>query len=308
MPEASSATQTVARPSAGPYRDAPPRFEIDFDAEKHPCEAPIAPEDAPSMADVLASGQKLSSKQFITALLECQKLHGPSNDYESREANADGSIHPLLSAAMSIRQVWPAMRHCYADPEPAEIRLSFSFWLHEDGAMTVDDIKTVHSKGLDADQIACVEGSMSVAEAGLRRGDATKMGLPERTVLEMPRVLQIQLKDSTTDVTGSGFRPPTHLDFFNEAKVEEQVRRCGSEPMGATLHWDPGTGELLEVEPDASVEPESGRCLAKLLSTQLAPRKTQFFPRTDADTYQRCTFHGDQHSCESGPLFRLVTP
>ncbi len=246
--------------------------------------------------------------RFIAALLECQKLHGPSNDYRAPNANPDGSIHPLLSATMSVRQIWPAMRHCYAGSEPADIRVSFSFWLHEDGSMTVDDIKTVRSQGLNADEVACVESSISVAETGLRNGDPGKMELPEGTVLEMPRVFEIALKDSTTEVTGSGFRPPGYLEFHDKAAYEEQLKRCGSAPMGATLHWDPDTRELLDVRADPSMGPESGPCLTKLLQSQLKPRQDQFFPRTDADTYQHCTFHGDERSCETEPLFRVVEP
>ncbi|MBV1858008.1 MAG: hypothetical protein KUG77_06320, partial [Nannocystaceae bacterium] len=270
-----------------------------------PCEMPIAPADAPSMAEVLERGETLSSKQLVAALLECEKLHGPSTDYRAPNANADESIHPLLSATMSIRQIWPAMRDCYPGLEPAKIRASFSFWLHEDGTMTVDNIKTLRSEGLNADQIACVESSISVAETDLRNGDPEKMGLPAGTVLEMPRIFEIQLKDSATKVTGSGFRPPSHVEFRDTAAYEEQQAQCGSEPVTATLHWDPETGELLDIKPDPAAG--AGPCLAELLESQLKPRQTQFFPRTDADTLQLCTFQRGKASCKTEPLFRVVT-
>lgn len=294
--------------AAKPPRQIGPVREVDFDAKKHPCDRPIAPEDAPSMADVLASGEKLTSKQFIAALLECQKLHGPSQDYSAPNEIPDGSVHPLLSAAMSVRQIWPAMRECYAGSDPAVARISYSFWLHEDGAMTVDDIKTVRSEGLNADEIACIESSVPLAETGLRKGDPGKLDLPAGTVLEMPRVFEVELKDSTTKVTGSGHRPPSYLEFEDKDAFEEQVAQCGPLPMGAALHWDPETKELLDVEADDSLGPKAGPCLTKLLKEQLKPRRVHFFPKTDADTRQHCTFDEGEQTCETDPLFRIVEP
>lgn len=301
--------EPVAEPPEAAARSMTVAHEVDFDADKHPCDRPILPKDAPSMTEAADQrGEPLTPKQSIAAWHECVKRHGPSSEYRSRNANPDGSVHPLLSVAMSVRHIWPAMRHCHTGSEPARVRLSYSFRLHEDGSMTVGDIRTVQHEGLTADERACVESSVYVAEVGLRRGDVTKMDLPAGTELEMPHLIEVELKDSTTEIIGSGPRPPSPLPFRDKSEFGEQLERCGSEPMGATLHWDPETRELLGVEPDASMGPKSGPCLTKLLEAQVKPRQVQFFPRTDADTYQHCTFSGQRGTCDTEPLFRAVKP
>lgn len=305
--QSDAAAQAKPNPRAGaPNPATVGTHEVDFDAEKHPCDRPIAPEDAPSMAELLRSGEKLTADQHIAAIMECRKLHGPSGQWQAKNPNPDGSVHPLLSATMSIQHIWPAMRHCYTGSTPARIRLSFSFWLHEDGSMTVEDTKTLNSEGLDADEIACVERSISVAEVDLRNGDPTKMGLPAHSVLEIPRTMEVELADSKTEVIGTGFHPSGSVEFHDKAEFIREREKCGSGPLGATFHWDPESRELLEVEPDPSLDPKTAACLTELLEAQIKPRRTKFFPRTDADTRQHCTFEGEKHSCDVQPGYRLV--
>lgn len=282
--------------------------EVDFDADKHPCDLPIAREDSPTMAAVSRSGRLPTRDEVLSAFVECAKLHGPARDYRALHEGKDGSVHPLLSATMALREVWPVMRHCNVGQEPAWARVAFSIWLREDGEMLVDDVRIVKSDGLDDAQLVCVVSSVYVAELGLRRGDPQQMDLPAGTVLEMPRLIEVELKNERVEVLGGGHRPPGVLVIAEQDRFDDGLRACTSDPIHAVLQWDPETGELLTTEANAAKTDAVSACIRDLLRSELQPLTSRFFPRTDADTEQTCTFEaGAKPQCDAEPLFQVST-
>lgn len=272
--------------------------------DKHPCDMPIAPEDAPSMADRIRTGEKLESDEFMKAYLECIRTHGPPSDYTSPQENPDGSTHPLLSTTMAMAHVWPAMRDCYGGKEPARAEVSYAFRLHEDGNITLEDVVVLDSERLDADQRACVVESFGVAEIDLRDGDATQLGLAAGTKVLMKRVVGVQLQlDTNVEIYASGRQPPARLTVRDKARFAEGLLGCGRELPDARLHWDPETKEVLEIRVDAH---KAKNCLASHLRAQLLPLESGFIPRIDADTWQTCAFEKVTANCSHEPLFDVV--
>ncbi len=279
--------------------------EMDFDADKHPCERPIAPADSPTMAAVVESGKPPTGRQVVAALLECQRLHGPAQTYRAGRENEDGSVHPLLSGTMALRHIWPAMRHCHTEDDGARARVSFEIRLHADGEMGVEDASIVRSEGLDADEEACVVSSIYVAEVGLRRGDPTMMGLEAGTQLELSRLVEVEFRESRADVVGSGVRPAAPL--LVDEGFDDGLEECGPGPFDVDLHWDPETGALLDAAVVGPPETDARDCVVKLMTSKVPPLRTRFFPQRDADTYQRCSFEaGSRPTCESEPLYEIV--
>ncbi len=304
----SSPATTPGLRGAGPAGSSSASVPDDRDPDKHPCEMPISAEDAPSMADRITTGAKLDRDEFTKAYLECVGRHGPPSDYTSPQEDGGGKTHPLLSTSMAMQHVWPTTRDCYDEDEPARARVSYVFRMHGDGEITIGDVVVEASENLDPDQRTCVADSFSVAAIDLRPGDPTLLGLEPGTEIVMPRVIGLELRaDRSPEVYAGGRQPPQNLALRDTARFAAGLEACKAAPVVARMHWDPETKELLEVRVASD---DAGRCLESLFESELEPLRLGFFPRTDADTWQTCSWTKDQETakfeCSHDPLFQVV--